>query len=72
MSHVDSVPSKRGSFVYTGFNDRGVPLIHLFSKNVTKLIREDCIFKDSGLSDPFETTEAGLKSKYNAILDLLK
>lgn len=69
MPHIGGVPGRANQFICAGFNGHGMPLILLATKGVAKMIRDNCLFEDTGIPGAFKTTEERLKSKENAILD---
>ncbi|RDW68591.1 FAD dependent oxidoreductase-8 [Coleophoma crateriformis] len=72
MPHTGAVPSKPGQFICAGFNGHGMPSIFLSAKGVAKMIRTDCAFEETGVPQPYKTTETRLKDTSNAIMDSVK
>lgn len=68
LPHVGHVPGKSGQFIIAGFTGHGMPQIFLSAKGLSKMIRENRQFEETGVPRLYKTSEARLKSKENAIL----
>lgn len=58
LPHVGVVPNRTSSdeFVLAGFNGHGMPVIYLAAKGIAKMMREECVYEDTGLPLMMKTT----------------
>ncbi|KAL1863349.1 hypothetical protein Plec18167_008211 [Paecilomyces lecythidis] len=68
LPHVGCVPGKPELYIIAGFTGHGMPQVFLSAKGISKMIRENRPFKETGVPRLYETSEARLKSTENAIL----
>lgn len=68
LPHVGCVPGKPEQYIIAGFTGHGMPQVFLSAKGISKMIRENRPFKETGVPRLYETSEARLKSTENAIL----
>lgn len=70
MPYIGEVPGKKGQYIAAGFNGHGMPLIHLASKALAEIIREEKTFEETDLPTVFKATIERLQSTKNDILGI--
>lgn len=68
LPHVGCVPGKPEQYILAGFTGHGMPQVFLSAKGISRMIRENRPFEESGVPRLYKTSEARLKSTENAIL----
>ena len=68
MPWIGEVPGKTGQYICAGFSGHGMPLIHLSSLAVAKMVVHGCEFEKTELPFVFKPTRERLESEVNEIL----
>ncbi|GAD98150.1 FAD dependent oxidoreductase superfamily [Paecilomyces variotii No. 5] len=68
LPHVGCVPGKPEQYIIAGFTGHGMPQVFLSAKGISKMIRENRSFEESGVPRLYKTSEERLRSTENAIL----
>lgn len=68
MPYIGEVPGKKGQYIAAGFNGHGMPLIHLASKALAEIIKEEKTFEETELPTVFKPTIERLQSTKNDVL----